>query len=389
MEISEIYKKYDEQAKERLEFKHKTEQVLSENYLTFYERLIKRMNLGIVSSSFLYASILFIIHVSIPYFDANTSIEKVFRDFSIFLSLLNGVGLFLLLSASEKLREFIANLIQISKDKYKVQSEEFLKIYRKNFTTWHNLIYGSTFGIINSILAYIFGIPYLLPLYEDESTLYFLSFILQVFLIGFIGGITINGTIVIVNLIKKISNKDEVQLMYFYPDKCAGTLIIGNILFHLSIHFIIIGLFIFIFLHNFPWTKANQPNSDLVIETLMVFWKIFPFVLSAIIYFIPIRRINQILKEYKLFEQLRIRKRLNYIAELIMVVESDRQDSQEKIDFLDNHFQKLKSIDSQISEMNTWPYNLQYRSTFLGIFLPVTIGIILELSKNLISSIFS
>lgn len=393
MEISEIYKQYDYEAKERLEFKQKIERVLSANFLTFYERFIRWLDLGVISSSFVYSLLLFIIHISIPFFEDNTSIEKVFIDFSIFLPLLNGVGLFLLLSATEKLREFIANLIQISKGRYKAKSEEFLAIYRNRFLSCQTFLFGLSFGIINSVFAYLFGIPYLtsgneIPFFEQKELLYLFSFIFQIFSIGFIGGVTINGIIVIINLIKKVSNKNEVQLMYFYPDKCAGTLIIGNILFHLSIHFIIIGIFIFIFIHNFPWNYANQEISDLVIECLIVFWKIFPFVLSAMIYFIPIRRLNPILKEYKLYEQLRIRKRLNFIAEQIMIVESDRPDSQEKIDLLDNHFQKLKSIDNQISEMNTWPYNLQYRSTFLAIFLPVTIGLILELSKNLISSFF-
>lgn len=193
---------------------------------------------------------------------------------------------------------------------------------------------GLIFGVVNSLLAYLFGITYI------ENGQYFLTatFLIQIFTIGFIGGITISGTAVVVKLIKKISANDEINLAYFYPDKCAGTLIIGNILFLFSIHFIIIGILIFVFIENYQWTNKED---DYYIEALILFLQNLPFLLSGIIFFLPVRRINNILKDYKLFEQMRIRKRINYLNSLIMSFEPNKENSKERLEILDSHLQKL------------------------------------------------
>ena len=72
----------------------------------------------------------------------------------------------------------------------------------------------------------------------------------------------------------------------------------------------------------------------------------------------------------------------------IISLESDNKESRDKIEILDNHFDKLTKIDNEIESLNTWPYNLKYRATFLGIFLPVIIGAILKVFEELVKQIF-
>lgn len=382
MEFSEVYRQFDRQEEENLKFKRYMETRLNRENLTFYESLMIRWGLSPVSFSLLFGLLLFLLHVFSSMADPGVDVNTLIEDFSFFLSLLNAVALYLLFSATEKLKEFLTNLIQLTKSGETGNATSlFIQIYRRDFIGKRTVIIGLVFGIINSLLAYLFGITYL------ENGQYFLTatFLLQVFSIGFIGGVTISGTAVVVKLIRNISAKDDINLAYFYPDKCAGTLIIGNILFLFSIHFIIIGVMIFLFIQNYQWTNKD----DYFIKALILFWQLFPFLLSGLIFFLPVRRINNILKEYKLFEQMRIRKRINYLNSLIMTFEPNKEDSKERIEILDSHLQKLIQIDQQIGELNTWPYNLRYRATFLSIFLPVLIGMILQLTSEFFSSMFT
>ncbi len=384
MEFSEIYSLYDQQEEQNLKFRRNLEDKISKDYLTFYEQIQKHSGLHPLTLSLIFGSILFLLHFTSTFFEKNVSTSLIIDDFSFFLAALNAVGLYLIFMATEKLREFIVNLIQLTKQDDDEASDLFLEKYKKKFLGWRTIFLGVIFGFVNSILAYVFGINY-----SQHGQDFLLStFLLQVFTVGFIGGITINATFVIQELINDISIKENINLAYFYPDKCAGTLIIGNILFLFSIHFMIIGVLIFLFIHNYDWTNLAKDNYNHYVYAIIVFWKIFPFLLSGIIFFLPIKKLNAILREYKIFEQLKVRRRMNYLTGIIISLESDNKESKDKIEILDYHYQKLFRIDKEIEEMNTWPYNLKYRATFLGIFLPILIGIILEISKKIISNQF-
>lgn len=382
MEFSELYKHYDQQEAQSFRFRKDLEGQLSKDYLSFFEQFKRYTKLDRLTLSLLFGLALFLLHLGASLIDEDSDQNLIIEDFSFFLAILNAAGLYLVFNATAKFREFLVNLIQLTKDDDKATAEFFLNTYKTKFLSSRTLYYGFLFGIINSGLALVFGVCYL-----QLGQYYLLStFLLQVFTIGFIGGVTVSATTVIVSLINRVSLEEDINLTYFYPDKCAGTLVIGNILFLFSIHFIIIGILIFLFIHNFQWTSIEA--GDYYVHALIVLWKVFPFILSAIIFFIPTRKLNLILKEYKLFEQLKIRKRMNYLTGIIMSLESDRDESKEKIEILDNHYQKLVKIDQEIGELNTWPYNLRHRTTFLSIFLPVVIGVILELSKKIISGMF-
>lgn len=384
MEFSEIYKHFDQQEEQNLLFRRSLENKLSREYLTFYEKVQNALKLEAFTVSIIFGVILFAIHLFASLQEDTGVPYLIIEDFSFFLAILNAVGLYLVYRATDTFREFIVNLFQLTKDDNVKTAEWILKAYKERFLGGRTIIFGVCFGVVNCILALAFGICYQVL----EQYYLLATFLLQVFTIGFIGGITVSATVVVVKIINRVSLKDDINLAYFYPDKCAGTLVIGNILFIFSIYFIIIGVLIFLFIHNYQWVRMESGVNNYYVNALIVFWKVFPFVLSGIIFFLPTKKINAILKEYKMFEQLKIRRRMNYLTGIIMSLESDNKEAREKIEILDNHYQKLERIDKEISELNTWPYNLAYRTTFLSIFLPVVIGIILELSREIVSGLF-
>ena len=385
MDFSEKYQQFDKQIEENLNFKHALEMELHSNYLPFYEKAIKRLHVQPLTASLIFGAVLFSLHVVASVFDRLYSPSKIIEDFSFFLSIMNALGLYLLFSASYSLREFVANLVLLTKDENKRSADFFLTYYHQKFLGRQTIFFGLLFAIINMGLALLFGIEYL----KDSSYWLFATFMFQVATIGFIGGITVNGAIVVVRLINKISVKEDIDLMYFYPDKCAGTLVVGNILFLFSMHFIAIGVLIFLFLHIFEWSNIQcVKNPNPYVFALYVFWKVFPIVLSGIIFFLPVKKLNAILKEYKIFEQLKIRRRIDHLNRLLLSLATDDPSAKSKVETLDNYYERLIKIDKQIDQLSTWPYNLQYRTSFLSVFIPVSIGIILELSKNFISALF-
>src|SRR5690606_22674528 len=88
-----------------------------------------------------------------------------------------------------------------------------------------------------------------------DKALYWLttSIIFQYFLAGFVCGVCFGGIILVTKLIRQLDFKKEIQLDYFYPDKCAGTLIIGKVLFYFALYTIFIGLLIFLYIHKTHW----------------------------------------------------------------------------------------------------------------------------------------
>ncbi|MGD1946874.1 MAG: hypothetical protein ACFB0A_11590 [Croceivirga sp.] len=308
---------------------------------------------------------------------------SIIKDFSYFLSIMNSVGLFLLLTATDKLREFVVNLVSLTNNRSVNITENYLGVLEDKFLSGRPFYFGVLFGIINCTISLLLGVEY----YDNGQYWLLTSFLFQVFTIGFIGGITVNTTFVIIKMIKSISVKDDFYLQYFYPDGCAGTLIIGNILLIFSLHFIAIGIFIFLFLEGFDWTFARSQSINPYTKALYIFWQFFPFLMSGIIFFFPAKRVSKILTEYKLFEQLKVKRKLDHIRQLVIQKSDQGVRAKDEIEALDIHYQKLLKIEEELEKMNNWPYNLRYRTTFLSVFLPVVIAIVLEASEKVISNL--
>ncbi|KXX71924.1 hypothetical protein [Flammeovirga sp. SJP92] len=347
---------------------------LSFDILTFYEKFLRYLNWDPLLFSLVFGLILFSLHLIASVLEEETTKYLIIKDMSFFLSAMNSVGAYLVISATKRLRRFLANLIHLTK----ANNSDLNETYKKDFLGNRTLFFAFSFGCINVFFAYLFGVKYLF----DKDYYLVSTFFFQIFSIGFIGGITVNATIVIVKLIKKVSFAKTLKLDYLYPDKCAGTLFIGNILFVFAIYFIIIGVMIYFFIGHYEWVNLKSDDKNLYVYSIMHFWKVFPFILSGIVFIVPVKKLHVLLKEYKVNELIKVRNRLRYLTDFMFSLDTNESSTKDEIEFLDNYYLKLKNIDKEISELNTWPYNFMYSSTFLGIFLPITIGIIQQLIKN-------
>lgn len=379
LQFSEIYSEFDRVEQERMQFRRRLEKEMLRNYSIFYEKLRIKLNIDEIFIAAIFSFILLTIHSlsGIIEYKGLSGVTRVLTDWSFFLSLLNGIALYLVYTATRQLRDFLINVIQLSRREPERSKEHFIGVFKKNFLDNRNAWIIVSFGFINLAFAFIFGIPYL------AHKQYFLltTFLIQIFLIGCIGGITITGLITVIRIVKDVSIREDMNLTYLYPDNCAGTLVIGNMLFYLSLHFIAIGVAIFVFIYNFPWTGVG-----IEVRYLMMFWQLFPFILSGLIFFVPVKKINSILQEYKLYEQLRVRKRMRYLSELMLNVMVETPAEKEKIEAIDSHYQKLKVIDEMVSELSTWPYDLKKRTIFLSVFIPVISGAVSEMSWASVST---
>src|SRR5690606_40236616 len=201
MEFSEIYKHFDEQEEQNLQFRRSLENKLSREYLTFYEKVQNALKLESFTVSILFGVILFGLHLLASSLEDTRGPYLIIEDFSFFLAILNAVGLYLIFRATDTFREFIVNLFQLTKDDNAKTADWILKAYRERILGTPKIIFGAVFGVLNCVLALAFGICYQL-----QGQYYLLTtFLLQVFTIGFLGGITVNATVVVVKMINKIS----------------------------------------------------------------------------------------------------------------------------------------------------------------------------------------
>lgn len=379
LQFSEVYSEFDRIEQERMQFRRTLEKELLRHHSIFYEKLRIKLNIDEVFIAAMFFFMLLVIHSlsGIMEYHGLAGLARILADWSFFLSLLNGIGLYLVYTATRQLRYFLINVIQLSRRDPAKSKDHFIGVFKRNFLDSRNAWVITGFGLVNVAFAFIFGIPYL-----DEAQYYLLStFLLQVFLIGCLGGITIMGLVTVIRIVKDISIQEDMNLTYLYPDNCAGTLVIGNILFYLSLHFIAIGIAIFIFIYNFPWTGVG-----IEVKFLMMFWQLFPFILSGLIFFVPVKKISAILQEYKLYEQLRIRKRMRYLSELMLSMTVETPAGKEKMEAIDFHYEKLKVIDEMVSALNTWPYDLKKRTIFLSVFIPAISGAVSEMSWASVST---
>lgn len=269
------------------------------------------------------------------------------------------------LVCSKILKDLLLNLLWLSKDQTPGYRDSYSEIMTKHFFSNKVIIPCFFWGIVTTIFGFIFGLG---PGWIHQITLS-----LQHFSIGFLAGYAIAGINTIWKLIDLFSYKESfrnIKLDYFYPDKCAGTLIIGNTLFKFSVFGLIISIVLFFYLSKYPWSNTKEIP---LIGELIIFWKLFPVILSGLLYFIPVMKLNKILRKYKLSQQLRIKKREQYIADKILMFEFG-SDFERNLKIINDYRESIKYTQNYIEEMNTWPYNLKYRTVFISIFVPALTG---------------
>lgn len=343
------------------------EQILKEislNNIAFYERIVKRLNLSPLVASVGLSFVVFAFHYLLALFYH----INIFRDFSFLLSFMIGLNLYLILSATKRLREYVVNLVVLTKISIDQFRKTFLTILNKTTKNFSLIPYGIVFGVVNCVFGFLFGHWYL-------QTPLLVSLAFQHFLVGFLAGMAAGGTVGVINLVNQLDQCGELNLNYFHPDKCAGTLMVGKLVFTFATYVLFMGFFIALYIFLSPW---SNPVHYPALKYLIYFWMAFPFIVSLVVFIFPIVELHKILSDYK---QSRRVENSNKMLDLVKKFDepSLRKKEIQTLGILQEH---VKLTDAFLNDMNTWPYDLRYKATYLSVFLSLSLALLGEISTE-------
>ncbi|MEN8250650.1 MAG: hypothetical protein ABFS32_17080 [Bacteroidota bacterium] len=356
---------------EDLKFQDQIRKEVSVNNIAFYEKIVSRLKLSPFPASVLIAIVTFWPH----YFIASYYEVNIFTDFSFMVSMMIGINLYLVLIATKRLRKYVVNLVSLTNISVEEFRETFLPILNKTTKDYNLLPYGIGFGIINTLFGFLFGHWYTeIALSISLATLHFL--------VGFMAGMAAGGIVGVIRLVNQLDQVSSLTLNYFHPDKCAGTLLVGKIVFTFATYTLIMGFFIASYIFLTPWSNIS---NYAILEILTYFWIVFPFLVSLAVFAFPIFELHKILADYK---RNKLLENSNKMMELVRKFESSDL-SHEEIQQFGVLQENAKLSDSYLQTMNTWPYDLRYKATYLSVFLSLSLALIAEISTEFIVNLIS
>ena len=363
---SDEYNLIDKTINNQIKIKTQIRDGLNQHPIVFYNKWLAKLNLNYILASFLVGLFFFLLHYIVGYINK----VNIYTDYSFLVSIMIALNCYLVFAATERLKEFVINLVEltdITMEEYEQKYHALLVEISKSLPKC-----GIFFAIINPFIGIIYGHWY--------SNLYMsISLFIQHSVIGFTCGIALGGIIAVVKLVQKVGAKEKLKLDYYAPDKCAGTLIIGKVLFYFAIYTLIMGIFIAAYINISPWTHRHL---NLYVDFTFYLWTALPFVASIAVFVLPVFRLHQILLDFKKNEQVKVRKMLHHINEKILLLNPDTKDFNNKLQSLKTHYDQIEKIDNLLENLNTWPYNSQYKVTYtislLAPILPIIFNKILK-----------
>jgi len=350
---------------------HQKEQIKKEIHhfiIPFYERFYSYLKIPSYLFGLVVVLFFFLLHFGI----ATAYNHSVFKDFSFMVSLMIGFCLHLVLLATSDLKTFVINLIELSGNELDEYREKFVFILN-DISNYKLLKYGLFFGVFNASLGIFFG-----HWYKEIPLI--LSLVIQHFVIGLVCGLAVGGIVIVFKLIAKVS-KEHLNLEFFNPDHCAGTLIIGKLLFRFSMYTLLMGIVIALYIHSSPWLYKG---IDPIVDFMIMLWMFFPFIAAILVFIFPVLKIHRVLLDYKFQEHEKVRYKLKELSNEIIHYKETGENDFFKYSLFKNKFDHYKMIDDYIAKINVWPYDVKYSLSFvISLILPIVIAILSKLvSKN-------
>ena len=172
--------------------------------------------------------------------------NRTFADWSWFLGLLIGTMMLCLYVATFTLHALLSRMATYSEHGSRA-CHDCLKhtLSDRNF-----VVAGASFGVLNCVLGYSFGLPY-------TNAPAVVSILLGYFLVGFVGGMGVLGIYGVFVAISAFSRDLKSALDITSPDNCGGTQFIGEALVVFSSVTLIAGVMISIYIVGTHWSGQS------------------------------------------------------------------------------------------------------------------------------------
>jgi hypothetical protein len=316
-------------------------------FFPFYERVTIRIPVYIIDK-LLVSALLGLIFLAAHYFSVG---NKVFNDWSWFLSVLIGTAMLCLYYATHTLRTIFPEMdMRLRPDRDEVYMTPLKRILSdRNF-----VLAGLLFGLLDCGFGYAFGLPY-------AEGLAVFTILGGFFLAGFVCGMAAFGICGVSVAINAFSRKVKRTLDFTSPDRCGGTGFLGEALVIFSSVTLIAGVMISVYILKTEWTR----DHTWYIASLKWFWVVFPYVMSLVALIVPAVGINKALREYKLEQEVVLRDHLTGIRKRL---ENNKIDVTGR-NALREDYEFQRSMRSDLHRMRTWPYGLGANLKYLTVFV--------------------
>lgn len=322
------------------------------SFRPFYDRMADRLGISSVGKA------LVSLFLGLAFFVARfLSVEgTIYRDWSWMLGVLISLSMLFLYYATDTLRNLFPRMdLRLRR----TSNETYLKPLKRTVSDGNFIRAGIFFGALNCLMGYLFGAA-------NEDLPNIISIFSGFFVVGFICGMAALGIYGVLVTMKAFTSKGKLNLDYTEPDRCGGTLFLGEALVKFSLVTLIMGVMICVYILN-----AFEVQSGLV-RGLMWFWIIWPFLLSMAVLLAPSAEINRVLREYKVEEEERMQRDL---AELRTRIEDSSPGTSEALRGDYGHRRKLRA---ELHVMRTWPFNVGSAAKYVAGFLGNAVWVMMQ-----------
>jgi hypothetical protein len=221
--------------------------------------------------------------------------------------------------------------------------QAFMASLQKTLSDRNFLIAGLTFGVLNCIFGYWFGLPYL-------KTPTVVTILIGYFVAGFVCGMAVCGIYGVFEPIKAFSAQARTSFDFTEPDNCGGTGFLGDALIVFGSVTLIVGVMISIYVIKTDWQRDNSFR----VVALKSVWIVFPYLCSLWALIGPAIPINDQLRAYKTEQDADLKRQLINARKNL----TNEAETVDKKKAWREQYEFQQSQRRELHAMRTWPFGL-------------------------------
>jgi hypothetical protein len=342
-------------------------QELEATHVPFYERWTTGRSVPYWVIWVVVGQLLFLLHYV---FGLIVGVD-VLDDTSWMLGVMIGVGMVLVVSASQNLRRPFVDLFAIMEMDVDRYSDFYREHMRFSLRDRNLVLSGFVLGTVNMGLGFGYGVWY-------QSPFLVVSLAVQHFLIGFVCGMGVWGGIGIIRLFKS-AGRSELHLDFEVEDGCFGTAFLGRKVLKDALYYFGLGVLIATYVLISPWTRANES----VCKFLIYAWAAFPYIVALSAFLLPVLDIHTGMEREKAENLDEIRNRRRALRTEIAALKNEKDASLlQRRGRLSEDYDRMLELRSRIGAVTTWPYNFRQILELMTTLIVPILVVLLDLLRS-------
>jgi len=233
-------------------------------------------------------------------------------------------------------------------------ANSLLKYVNLVLSDWEFVKAGLFFGVLNTFMGILFGLPTDYRGYWPAAISY-----IGFFVAGFVCGIPVRGIYGAWRVVDAFAKDQTLKVNYGAHDGRGGMEFIGAALVRFAAVTLTEGVMIAWYILHTQWSRSHNPYVNLV----LLFWATWPFIVSTFVLVAPCVRLHQRLERAKREEDDRLQDKIRAIESQV-----DNASSQQAETLL-KRYEHYNERRVALDRMRTWPYGYSSKIKYGSIFL--------------------